>query len=729
MAAAGAIRAARAFVEFFADLTKFDAGVRSLTTKIKKVSDDVGAIGRSMAMTFAPLAAGVGFAARGFASFDDVMRAVAAVSGGTTRELAALTDQALYLGRTTSFTAQQTAEAMLNLARAGFTPGQIQDMIGPMLNLSRATGADLATASDIAAVAIRAFNLSAADTTRVADVLTATANNSAQTIQDLGEALKYVAPAAADAGMTLEDTAMTIGVMANYGIRGSMAGTAMRQALIRLANRDTQKMLMEVFGVSVLDAEGNMRRLHEVLKDLDKAMSHLTAGERVAVMQEIFDLRGMSVGLKVASADLSQLEGALKNAQGTAARVAEEMDAGLGGAQRQLASAAEGLGHAISASLNESLIGFLDSLTAVLTVLTEFIQKHATLTQVIAIVIGSFTVLSGVLISVSAVTKGVSTIIMVAAAAYKALAAVLGVAKVAMVAFNIATWANPILLVVGLIALLIAGIAGLVYWLTRSKKGVTDLGKAAADAQSQQKALLKQQEEAMKKAEEAAKKAAVGGGDEEKKWKSQQQLDFEKEMARRVRDAKIAMIEDALEREIAAINARYDEELEKAKELGASVASVEKARQAEIAAARERAERERREQEAREQKRKEEERAQYEKRLDEELAEARIEAEMEGVEAELAKLELERQKALEEARSVGADTAKVEELYDLRRREIERRREPDFRSVARFSAGFSGFAVLAQGGGPVADTARNTAKMTRQLGQLNQLLDRNLRFN
>ena len=185
------------------------------------------------------------------------MLTVRAVTGATAEQFAVLTDQAKQLGRTTSFTAKQVAEGMTSLGRAGFKPAEIQAAIPAVLNLARATGTELGQAADYAANSIRAFGLSASDTTRVADVLTATANNSAQTVDDLAESLKYAAPVAADAGESIESTSKALGVLANMGIKGSMAGTTIRQMFIRLADPGVQKTLAGL-GIAAVDAAGNL---------------------------------------------------------------------------------------------------------------------------------------------------------------------------------------------------------------------------------------------------------------------------------------------------------------------------------------------------------------------------------------------------------------------------------------------------------------------------------------
>ena len=163
-------------------------------------------------------------AARTFAEFDKQMRTVRAVTGSTGADFTMLTEKAKELGATTSFTASQVAEGMTALGRMGFNSSEIDGAIQGMLNLSIATGTDLAQASEIAANNMRVFGMNTSQMTDIADLLAFTANGSAQTLEDLGEALKTAGPIAARAGVSLKDTAAQLGVLANMGIRGSMQG-------------------------------------------------------------------------------------------------------------------------------------------------------------------------------------------------------------------------------------------------------------------------------------------------------------------------------------------------------------------------------------------------------------------------------------------------------------------------------------------------------------------------
>ena len=163
-------------------------------------------------------------AAQVFAQFDDAMRTVGAVTNATGQAFEDLTAHAKELGATRSFSAQQVADGMASLGRMGFDSSQITNAIDDMMNLSRATGTELATASEIAANNMAVFGINASKAAKVAETLAVTANSSAQTLTDLGEALKTAGPFAQKAGQSLEQTSAALGVPANMGIRGSMAG-------------------------------------------------------------------------------------------------------------------------------------------------------------------------------------------------------------------------------------------------------------------------------------------------------------------------------------------------------------------------------------------------------------------------------------------------------------------------------------------------------------------------
>lgn len=306
------------------------------------------------------------FAVKKFATFDDAMRATGAVSRASGRELTMLRETAMELGRTTSFTATEVAELMTSLGRAGFNPTEIEKMTGSVLNLARGTGTDAAMSAEILSTTIRQFNLDAAEATRVADVLTATANRTMNTVEGIGDAMRYAAPIAADLGMSLEDTAAIIGTLGNVGIQGEMAGTTIRR-LASITSGEAEKM-ERIFGMAFRDAGGNALPLIEMLGRINDATKNLGSADRMAKMSEAFGLLGITgaTNLGKMAGSAQELAEELRGVQGEAARTAEQMDAGIGGTLRRLWSAIDGL-----------VIGFGEKLAPAVAVVTDWITKLA----------------------------------------------------------------------------------------------------------------------------------------------------------------------------------------------------------------------------------------------------------------------------------------------------------------------------------------------------------------
>ncbi len=360
MVSARGIRAGAAYVELTVENSKLLGGLKKAQAKLRAFSAGVRDVGAAMLKATALAAAPLALSGRTFAGFADQMAEVRAVTGAVGDDFEKLTEQAKELGRTTSFTAQQVAEGMTELGRAGYKPAEIMAAIPDVLNLARGTATELGTAAEIAAAAMRGFGLAAEDTTRIADVLTATANNSAQNLEDLGEALKYVAPLAMEAGENIEDTAAAIGVMANNGIKGSMAGTALARAYKNLATEAAQKKLRSL-GVEAVDQAGNLRKVASILADLGKRVQGMGSAQRLAIFEELFG-RGQAAALKLAApgADFSDLQKTLQEANGTAQRTAKTMDDTLGGSFRMLMSAVEGVQIAIGEALDKTLRAWMD---------------------------------------------------------------------------------------------------------------------------------------------------------------------------------------------------------------------------------------------------------------------------------------------------------------------------------------------------------------------------------
>ena len=312
--------------------------------------------------------------------FEAQMSRVQAISGATGEEFTALREQALQLGADTSFSASSAAEGMENLAAAGFTTSEIMDAMPGLLDLAAASGEDLANSSDIAASTLRGFGLAASEAGHVADVLAENANRTNSSVADTGEAMKYVAPLARAAGLSLEETAAAIGIMANAGIQGSQAGTTLRTAIARLSEpTDKMSEAMDQLGISFFDSNGKMKSLSEQVGMLQNAMTGLTDEQKNSYLVTLYGqeaLSGMLALINEGQGSLDSLTQAYQTCDGSAAAAAATMQDNFKGAVEQLNGSLETLGIRIYDSISEPLKGLAQYATEAVNQLTAAFQEN-----------------------------------------------------------------------------------------------------------------------------------------------------------------------------------------------------------------------------------------------------------------------------------------------------------------------------------------------------------------
>ncbi|MCM1439831.1 MAG: phage tail tape measure protein [Roseburia sp.] len=249
--------------------------------------------------------------------FESGMSQVQAVSGASGEALEQLKEKAKEMGAKTKFSATESAEAMNYMAMAGWKTEEMLNGIEGIMNLAAASGEDLATTSDIVTDALTAFGLTAADSTHFADILAAASSNANTNVGLMGETFKYVAPLAGSLGYSAEDTATAIGLMANAGIKGSQAGTALRSILTRLAKPTKESgTAMNMLGLSITDASGQMKPLSEIIGDMREGFAGLTEDEKASYAAMLGGQEAMSGLLAIVTAsdeDFEKLSGAIQN--------------------------------------------------------------------------------------------------------------------------------------------------------------------------------------------------------------------------------------------------------------------------------------------------------------------------------------------------------------------------------------------------------------------------------
>lgn len=300
--------------------------------------------------------AGIGVAAVGVGSkFEASMSQVAATMGITAesiqngdKDFQSLESAAMNAGATTQFSASQAGEALNYLALAGYDAAKAITALPTVLDLAAAGGIDLGYASDLVTDSMSALGLETEELESFVDELAKTSQKSNTNISQLGQGILTVGGTAKKlAGGTVELNTM-LGILADNGIKGAEGGTALRNVILALsAPTDKAADAMERLGLDAFDAEGNMRPLNEVFKDLDSALSELTDEEKIQALRNIFnkvDLKSAEALLANCGERFDELSGYISASEGAAAEMAETMNDNLKGRITQLGSAAEGLG-------------------------------------------------------------------------------------------------------------------------------------------------------------------------------------------------------------------------------------------------------------------------------------------------------------------------------------------------------------------------------------------------
>jgi hypothetical protein len=210
-----------------AQLSAFEKGVNTANNTLKSFGIGFGLY---------QVTAAVGDAINVIADFEQQMATTKAITGATQKEFDALTRSALELGSSTQFSAKQVGELQTEFGRLGFSTAEILNATKATISLATATGEDLAKSADVAGSTLRAFGLSTENTQKVVDIMAAGFNRSALSLENFSEAIKFVAPVARAAGVSLEETTALLGILADNGIRGSIAGTSLRKIITDLAN-------------------------------------------------------------------------------------------------------------------------------------------------------------------------------------------------------------------------------------------------------------------------------------------------------------------------------------------------------------------------------------------------------------------------------------------------------------------------------------------------------------
>lgn len=460
-----AIRAGRAFVEIGVR-NKMERGLNAASKRLRSFAGSLSGIGKSIGTVGAKMAAPIALAGAIFANFDAKMAAVKAITNSTDEQMQRLRATAKELGASTQFSASQAAEAMQYLGMAGYNTEQILAGIPAVLNLAAAGGIDLAMAADIATDVASAFGLTADEITRVADVMAATATSANTNIEMMGETFKYLAPLAAAAGQEIEQAGAAVGIVANSGVKASMAGTDLALIMKTLANPAAQKQLTKM-GVSVVDAEGNVRDLTDIIRDLAGATAGMAEAEKLAFFEGMFGRAAKSALILTGSTgDFDKLADKLENAGGSAERMAKTMADSAMGDFVSLLSAAEGIAIQVGEAIATPMRQAMQEVTRILRATTEWMAANQGIVVGIVGIVAALLIVGALLIGLAVPIAAVGLMLSGMATA---IGAVAGAASMIGAAFG------AIVSPVGLALAAIVAIGGAILYYTGAGSAAVDM--------------------------------------------------------------------------------------------------------------------------------------------------------------------------------------------------------------------------------------------------------------
>ena len=471
------------------DYSKWTSGWSKAAQTAASGMSSMQAAGKSLARTGIALSIGVtlplvaiGKKAWTVASdFEASMSQVGAIAGAQGAEFDALRDKAVQLGKDTVFSSSEVADAMVEMAKAGWNSTQIINGMEGVLDAASASGENLSTVSTIMADAMTTFGIEASEASHVADVLTQSANKGTISISDIGQSLKYIGPSAAAAGFSFEDVNTAILAMSQSGIKASQAGTSLRTLFVNLVKpTDAMKTAMNELGIEITNSDGTFKSLDDIIAQLRSSMSGMTDEQKAyyaSVLAGKTGLSGMMSLLNMSQEEYDDLAASIDNCGGVADETAAIMQDNLKNDVEQLMGSLEALAITVMKNLEPVLRQFVQWLEGIVdwfTALDPQIQNAIVIVGALVAALGPVLVILGGIIggaqqvnnALGVVTKAFQSLTNI-----PSLLATIG--KGAGAAFSAIT--SPIGLVVAAIAALVA--AFLYLWNTNEdfREAITNI--------------------------------------------------------------------------------------------------------------------------------------------------------------------------------------------------------------------------------------------------------------
>lgn len=426
----------------------------------EKAADVADKVGRKMAVVSTAIV-GVGTATvTTAASFEAELTKVQAISGATADDMTQLETAAKQWGENTKYSATECASAFEYMALAGWNTSDMLNGIGGILNLATASDMDLAAASDIVTDYLTAFGLTAQDSAKFADTMAYAMSHSNTTTQALGEAYKNCAATAASMGYSVEETTAVLMTMANAGVKGGEAGTALNSIMTRLAT-DTKDCAsaLATYGVNVYDGEGNMNSLSSILQGMRGVWSQLTDEQQANLAKTIAGtnqfsalqtiMSGLSDSAVESGMSFTDYAAALETCDGTSSDMADTMLNNLNGQITILKSKIEGIAISLGNILLPKIKNAVEWVANLVDKFAALSQEKQTMIVKIAAVVAA---IGPALLVFSKLASGVGTVASVIGKLSGAIAGAGGLSGV------LSAVCSPVGLVIAAVAALVAGL-------------------------------------------------------------------------------------------------------------------------------------------------------------------------------------------------------------------------------------------------------------------------------
>lgn len=428
--ASGGVPAGRAYV-LFEVIDKTAKGMSAISKRLGNMSVQITNIGRQLTFAGAAITTPMVMAINSAKDLTDELLALKAVLRADNATMDDLEKKIRGLGKSTSFTSIEVAQAATNLARGGFSSQEIRGSLQNVLDLARGGQLEMSTAARIMVDSIRNFGLTTADAERVADSFFIAATKGTITVEELAQSFKFSGGTMAELGLNLETGLAVLSQLSKAMLKGTVGGTSFNQMLLALG---TNAEKLKDIGINPFDSAGNVKEPLALFTELASVLRSMPPAERLPIMADIFNVRGMRAAAGVARMidDINDAYQELSRSTGRAREASITMDSGIGGSIRRIISAATDMKESVGIAFTETFRLAENTIVPLLNKLSEWAAKNEEVfVDLLKLSLG-ITALGVALIALGGFLTTVSGLVAAASWVMSALAGTAGIVSLVM---------------------------------------------------------------------------------------------------------------------------------------------------------------------------------------------------------------------------------------------------------------------------------------------------------